>query len=177
MDPLEKYIKDHKAELDVYDTPPLLWTKIEHSLPQRDDDRRILYLITRIAAVLVLVLVAGFGVGYFLGNKHNANIKDTAMATELKQTEDYYKIQVSSRLQKMDAIPIDKTQLMTELSELETTYEDLRNQLSVIPDSNKEFVISKMIQNYQKRIMLLEIILNKSANQNKIYQNEESIKI
>ena len=61
MDPLEKYINDHKAELDVYDTPPLLWPKIEHALPQRDDDRRILYLITRIAAVLVLVLVAGFG--------------------------------------------------------------------------------------------------------------------
>ena len=178
MDNLEKYIKDHKEEFDLFEPSPKLWSKIDKDLPHPNHRINIISLITRIAAVFILILVIGVGIGYYLGNQRPlGTLSDASKAKEFKMAEDFYAKEVSFRMKEINSLNLQDSDVKNDLTQLENIYQELKSQLDTVPEAKSEKIIGELIENYQIRISLLEKILEKTKSNENKYKHENNISI
>ena len=170
-DRLEEFVKSHSAEFDLHEPDPGLWKGIEKSIVPK---RRIRwsYYLSR-AAVVVFLIGATLVAQRLWINKGHGTRKNTADVEinipELKEAEMYYSGIINSKLEEVKPLlseyPSLEDELETDLSELDSIYKGLKNDLK--DNIANHEVIEAMIQNYRLRISILQDMLEFLESQNK----------
>jgi len=177
-DKFEEYIRKNKAEFDVREPRPELWKGIEKSISVKKAMRWRFYL-SRAAAVLLIFAASFIAQRVWINVKTNIAQKRNAVEIdipELREAEMYYTGMINAKLEEIKPLlskyPSLEEELETDLSELDSIYDRLKNDLK--DNIANHEVIEAMIQNYRLRIAILEDLLmflepeNEENNSNNI---------
>ena len=164
MDKFEQHIKKIRQDLDLYNPPSDLWSRIEKEL-KKDKSNKWKWI--SVAAMVILVLGAAILIkpsfkqsinNQGLGNAEGLNLA----SPQLGETEIYYNNLVRSLYQ--EAAPLLTTnpeiekELNDDLSRLDSICSDIKRDLK--DNVANQEVVEALIQNYRIKIRLLEDILN-----------------
>jgi hypothetical protein len=165
-DKLKKLVQMHRREADTLQAPDFLWERIAAELDQQAKTHvqpmRRLWLkpLLRVAAVAVVLLVAGIFTIRQWQPASNAMASTWADYPELQQAEAYFQPMIVAKVQRLEQIG-DKAltaALLQDLALLEQDYETLAKDLHDNADNQQ--LIKAMVENYRSRLQLLERILN-----------------
>lgn len=172
---LEKYIENHRAELDTENLPSDLWQKIESKLDKPkvvDINKRFDFgLFSKIAAAVVFIMAVGVGLGYKMGNTSK---ESSPMVTEFQKSELYFQQEVNNRMAEIKTVAYKNPNITRDIEELDKVYLDLKAELSTVDQHQSNEVMKQLINNYKLRIALLEKVLSKTK-QNTKHSNEDII--
>jgi len=157
----EDFMQEHKDDFDVYEPSPKVWDHIETAINPKRSLKRYLWLGGAVAAVLVVALLTTV-----VSNMSNENTLELTRSldpelVELIETEAFYASKVNSKLTEIRncyyVFPELKSEIESDLSELDNLYKDLKNDLN---DNiyNRE-VIEAMIQNSRQKLELVDRVL------------------
>ncbi|MBN1118888.1 MAG: hypothetical protein JXA77_16885 [Bacteroidales bacterium] len=168
-DRLEEFVGSHRNEFDLYEPKDALWEGIEKNLDKQlfsNSSKRkqgIGYYMIRVAGIAAIFLIS-ISVQRFFFDKGNA----VPEIPELKEAELYYSGILNQKLDEAKPLLINypdiKQDIDTDLSELDSVYNDLKKDLK--DNVANEEVIGAMIENYRLRIDILEEMLNFLQEQN-----------
>ncbi|MBN2274060.1 MAG: hypothetical protein JXR41_15840 [Bacteroidales bacterium] len=164
----EEFVRNKREEFDFREPDPALWKKIETSIkPRRIINWRI--IVSRAAAVLIIF--AASYVVHELINSDSINLalkkqrqkpSKELLIPELQEAEMYYSGLISQKLQEIEPILLNcpgvEEELKFEMSELDSLYTDLKNDLK--DNIANQEVIEAIIENYRLRIDILEELLS-----------------
>jgi hypothetical protein len=167
MDELEKYIRDHRDELDIHDPDPALWKRIEKGLPGgRNNLRQLLpggrnhggrWLLR--AAAAVIIAAAGLAV-VFSGLRNRERLNDPRV-TAVQETYYYYDSQIRMLYQEAEPLltanPDISTELKLGMGELDSLSAQIISDLH--DNIASQEVLEALVTNYRLRIELLEDML------------------
>lgn len=164
MKKLEDFMRDNRDDFDSRLPSTDLWDKIETRLEKEEKKTRKISLwkiSAAVAAVLVLAMVGTF----LLNNQNNyqeyANISDPQLK-ELLETEAYYSEKVSIQLNEInkcyEIFPDLKSDIESDLNELDNMYNELKNDLN--ENLYNREVIEAMIQNNRLRLKMVDRVLD-----------------
>ena len=165
MDKFEQHIKKIRQDLDLYNPPSDLWSRIEKDLKK---DKSVKWKWLSVAAMLILVLGTTIllvkpSFKQSIDNQGLSNAEGLNMTTApLGETEIYYNNLVRSLYQ--EAAPLLTTnpeiekELNDDLSRLDSICSDIKRDLK--DNVANQEVVEALIQNYRIKIRLLEDILN-----------------
>ena len=164
-DRLESFVNENRHEFDHLEPSDKMWEAISNRLiePQKQKVRKFSWM--KVAAALVAVLVIGSTIVY---QNQLSDQKQTAKAAqvdpevqELIEAEAFYAQEVSGKMAEIEKCykvdPMLKSEIEGDLTELETMYISLKNDLKE-NISNKE-VIEAMIENNRNRMKLVDEVL------------------
>ncbi len=180
-DRLEEFVKSHSVEFDLHEPNPEIWKKIEKKITPK---RRIgwVYYLSRAAIVVFLIGATLIVQRIWIRNGHGIAKKSKEVEInipELKEAEMYYTGVINAKLAEVKPLlseyPTLEEELETDLSELDSIYKGLKNDLK--DNIANHEVIEAMIQNYRLRISILEDMLQflESQDENKETNNTEQI--
>ena len=163
-DKLESFVNDNRHEFDDFEPSDKVWEAISRRLDQEAPKQSKKYLWMKIAAVLVMGLVAS---GIIIYQSYQKG-QQTAIAQqvdpevqELMEAEAYYAQEVTGKMAEIqkcyEVNPELKVEIENDLNELENMYRMLKNDLKD-NISNKE-VIEAMIENNRNRVKLVDEVL------------------
>lgn len=157
MDELEKHIKSIRDELDIHETGPAQWKRIESRLPGRKVSmRRMMWR----AAVVVIVAGAAFAAmaGLIL---RPGRLIDPQVAA-VRETSRYYDEKIQSLYQEAEPLLTGYPEISTELTMGMNELDSLSAQIIRDLDDNiaSSEVLEALISNYRLRIELLEDMLH-----------------
>jgi hypothetical protein len=162
-DRLEDFVRQHRDEFDMFEPAPEVWGKIEKSIKPRRTIRWSYYL-SRAAVVALIIGASLIGQRIWIekGNRGAGKTADVEIdIPELKEAEMYYTGMINAKLQEvkpyLTEYPSLEEELHTDLSELDSIYVSLKNDLKDNVANHE--VIEAMIQNYRLRINILEDML------------------
>jgi hypothetical protein len=163
-DRLEKYIKNHRKELDHLDPPKAGWDAIARQLDDQGSGKnsiRPLYLfVSRIAATLVIGLLGFLSYQYMQGDEISPDTLTGSLPKEYYSIEQQYINEVNNKMHDLEAIKIDRT-ILDDLSQLDAIYQELKSELLSSGGMNQDEIIQALIKNYKTKIELLEFIQQK----------------
>lgn len=123
-------------------------------------------MVWKVAAAVVFVLLATNQAFIYFSPNRNNNMTLASISEEYKETEFYYTSSINSgidqwnRLVSEGKISDEEQQMMNnELSEFEDMYKNLQKDLKANP--NDERVISAIIEYYQTKLSVINIIIEK----------------
>jgi len=164
-DRFESFVKENRESFDIHTPSPEIWDKLSQQLGQGESQKR--WSRTRwlqIAAVLAVVLIgSGIVVRSLILPSDRLRLAADAdpEVRELIEAEAYYAQQVNGRLVEIrkcyKLVPELEMEVENDLLELETMYQELKNDLKD-NISNKE-VIEAMIENNRYRLKLVDDVL------------------
>ncbi len=166
-DRLEQYIDNHRDEFDVYEPSTEVWERIVQNKPKTKVRRLNWKKVIWQAAAVIVIFMISFAIQEYLHRNDSKPVADsrqermTPEIPELIEAEIYYTSQVNSRLAEFKKLakrhPGLETQLEHDLSELDSIYADLKDDLK--DNVANEEVIDAMIQNYRIKLQILEELL------------------
>ncbi|NNF35617.1 MAG: hypothetical protein HKN68_16035 [Saprospiraceae bacterium] len=169
-DRLEKYIENHRKELDHLDVPGNAWDAINRQLDDVDHSPRkkgvvkpFYLFVSGIAATLVIGLMGFLSYQYVQSNNMDQETISGALPTEFHTIERQYISEVNNKMQDLEALKIDKT-ILDDLSQLDAIYMELKSELLSSGGMNQDEIIKALIKNYKTKIDLLEFIQQKYEN-------------
>lgn len=163
-DLLESFVNENRHEFDPMEPSDKIWESISNRINEQPKKQIRKLTWWKIAAVVAVVLL-----GSALVYQSNVlNVKPTANAVkvdpevqDLMDAEAYYAQEVSGKLAEIQKCykvhPELKSEIESDLNELETMYISLKNDLKENM-SNKE-VIEAMIENNRYRMKLVDDVL------------------
>ncbi len=178
MDDLEKYIKENKPLFDEHKADrSKMWDNIESRIETPKSNTLWKSPLLKIAAS-ILILISGVSV-YNLSNisGFNQNLQNNTVHNELRDIDTYYKglvsfqVQLVKNNQKLQSK--DKKEFLSFMDELDKEYDALK--LEMAKNLNNEYILEAIINNYKKRIELIENLLKQINNSKKIDSNEDYI--
>ncbi|WP_109439215.1 MULTISPECIES: hypothetical protein [Aquimarina] len=176
MDDFEKYIKENKHQFDEYKADrSKMWSHIESGLetPKTIPLWRKFPLL-KIAASILILIGAFSTVNFFITSGFNANNQNNIVHQELRDIDNYYKDLVSFQVQLVKnnpkLQPKDKKEFLSFMDELDEEYETLK--LEMTKNLNNEYILEAIVNNYKKRIELIENLL-KQINDSKKSNNND----
>ena len=124
--------------------------------------------------------MVGAALGIYFSEKKEAIIiaKTTeTVAPELNEAEDFYTKKVESQYAKLVSYNPDPS-VIADLKQLDEVQQELKKELENAPNSTKEEIINRLIENYRIKLGILERVLNhieenKSENQKSSQQHEK----
>lgn len=164
MDRIEQYIKDNRSAFDQHEPPKFLWEQISEELETSDSKNNslpkslkdnIVWLVARMAAVFALVLAAGVVIGYHLSSDNNSIDMD-----RVAKIEQQYIHTVNHRMNELRHYQLDP-QLEGDLQQMDVEMGQIRNELRSDTYMNENDLIEALIQNYEKKIGILERVLTR----------------
>jgi hypothetical protein len=166
---LEDFIRQNSEAFDDQEPHRSIWNKIEtqldhsHSISTKGNVIRWPYMVAAACSILLVGLVVGvyFGEHKIPSGDQYVDLK----MSQLKQAEEFYTQQVSSKLNTIKDQEV-KINAEMELKQLDEVYEQLRIELSKSENANLDVIISAMIKNHKTKSEILELILEKQKNQN-----------
>ena len=188
-DDLEGFISQNRTEFDA-ETPHLkLWANIEKQLILTENNVKTVNLkaktfrlpwLRQLAAAIAL-LVIGASLGIYFAQKNGSQRAETEaqnVAPDFKETEDFYNQKVENQLTKLASYNPDPS-VISDLKQLDDVQRELKAELTHAPESTREEIVRRMIQNYQIKLGILERVLNhieenKNGNQN-LKKKDENI--
>lgn len=181
LDPLEKYILDHREQFDDQEPDPQVWEKI--SPPARRPIIRLAWKkIAWQAAAVAAIFVASY---FFHDYMAERNRPDSTMAgmdgesapivRELIEAEAWYTAQINQRKDEVFRLtanyPDIQREIDLELVEMDKVFDELKDDLK--DNADNEEVIEAMIQNYRLKLDILEEMLFRLKQAN-VSKNDES---
>ena len=169
MDKLEKYILEHRNELDLYAPDEKIWENIQGKSRVRYLSRR---RVISVAATIAVLLGTTMGIMWFGKTGITQNNPPALLESEI-----YYSRQLESLINEAQPYftsnPSVGTDLMNEISSLDSIYLEIKKDLK--DNISNEEVIEALINNYRVRILILEemlLILKEENNNEKISGHE-----
>ena len=159
-DRLEEFVREHRNEFDPLEPSPELWSQIEKNTAKGKviKLRKNLFRVTAAAAVIVL-LVTAVNLTFLRNNKFSRSADPEI--SDLLDTERYYAQKVNGKLKEIQkcyaTYPDIKNEVETDLMELETMYNTLKNDLR--ENVSNKSVIEAMIENNRFRLKLVDSVL------------------
>jgi hypothetical protein len=165
-DRFEQFVRDHREEFDFRDPDSRIWDRVGSRIAKyKKYDWR---LILKRAAVVALIFAASYGVNEWFHQVHSRNLAIRHAGTNmdsripgLKETEAYYSSLVNQKMDELKPImancPSLQQELNTDMSELDSVYADLKNDLK--DNMANQEVIEAIIENYKLKINILENVL------------------
>ena len=173
MDNFEKYIKENKEAFNVHKVDKdKLWQGIATALEEKEAPKVIPLWKSgkfRIAASVVFLVGLSLVTFLMLGNP-NAQEMDGYASEELFEIDLHYKNLVYQQVQLVKNHPklstADKDEFLSFMDELDEEYDQLK--LEMKSNFDNERVLEAIVNNYKKRIELIENLLkqiNASKNE------------
>ncbi|SHG71354.1 hypothetical protein [Flagellimonas flava] len=173
MDNFEKYIKENKEAFNVHKADKdKLWQGISDQLDEKEEPKVVPLWKSgklRIAASLAVVIGLSILTFLMLGNPSTQSMEGYA-SEELFEIDLHYKNLVYQQVQLVKNHPKlsagDKEEFLSFMDELDQEYEQLKQEMQNNLDN--ELVLEAIVNNYKKRIELIENLLkqiNASKNE------------
>lgn len=170
-DNLKTMVQMHRREWDNLQAPEGLWERIAADLDKAQKSpahirslppMRRLWLkpLMRAAAAVAILLVIGIFTLRQWQPEEKADPTAQASYPELQEAEAYFRPMIAAKVQRLEQIG-DKNlteALLQDLALLEQDYETLAKDLHDNADNAQ--IVKAMVENYRKRLQLLERILN-----------------
>jgi len=156
MDELEKHIKSIRDELDIHETGPALWKRIESGLPGRQVSmRRVMW------RAAVAVIVAGAAFAAIAGMVLKPGRVNDPQVAAVRETSRYYDEKIRSLYEEAEPLLTDYPDISSELTVGMNELDSLSAQIISDLDDNiaSSEVLEALIGNYRLRIELLEDML------------------
>jgi len=165
-DELKTYTTKHEGKFDNFDLDEVdrlrLWSHIVSELPEKP--KKIIPLWNkpafRVAASVLLLL----GCTLFFFMSGNRNIEHQIANEELYEIDNHYKLLVSTQINLIKnnthLSKADQDDFLLLIDDLDSEYEILIEELKL--GINNEKIIEAIINNYRKKIQLMEDLLKRS---------------
>jgi hypothetical protein len=169
MTEFEKYLIEHKDQLNWGEPSNKVWERIEINL---DKSKPRFF---KVAAAILLVATFSGAFGYYISHlKEKVFLEKIAqLYPEYPEAERYLVAQFDLKYQE-----IEKSQFLTliqeDLHQIDVEIESLKRELISAPYEIQENIISNLIKAYQAKLQLLDLILQSSKN-NKSHENPFAI--
>ncbi|SEM11359.1 hypothetical protein SAMN04487910_4140 [Aquimarina amphilecti] len=181
MDDFEKNIKENKLLFDEYKADKAkLWERIESELDITPQIKKVKTIklwkspYAKIAASILIIFGAFSLINLFMGSTNNLTEQHIAMNQELQDIDTYYKGLVSFQVElvKKNAklTEDDKEDFLSFMDELDQEYLLLKEEMTA--NLNNEYILEAIVQNYKKRIELIENLLEQIKDSRKSDENE-----
>ena len=179
-DKLEKFIIEHRSELDSVEPPREIWEKVSSEIHvNRSRVRKLgtLEWFWRAAAVLFFGITIYFVAERFLPSERNtdfAEVMTDQSYQEFVNTEQYYTSIIQVKKEELNLVLANEDQLNSDFSkdiaELDSMYMLLQKDFVL---NNDELVLDAMIYNLRVRIEILDRQLQIIENINKIRGSQD----
>lgn len=159
-DNMERFIREQRAAFDDLEPSEKIWGQIEQALPQQRKARIIPW--QRFAAAASVLLLVGM-VGFFAfqqGKQQGVAMTLSDISEELAEAEVYYQSEIKNKTAKLASLAPDH-EIKYDLEEAEHYMLELKNELKDVSPNEREIVIQAMIENYRKRLEILERVLDR----------------
>lgn len=160
-DRLRRFVKDNLSELDDKKAPSRVWERIERDLDESKIQKT--FSIKQLGLIIAAVLIL-FSTGIYFGSsfmnksqpeQHFAGIQDL----EYQELEHYYKPLLQNKEQHFVS-QVNEQSVLEELNALDKGFEELKSDF-MSNSNNKELMMYLMKENYELRIKILEIAMEK----------------
>ena len=163
-DHLESFVRNNRDEFDYLSPSPEVWDKISKKLEQPKKTVWFRSAGFRAAAIIVVALVSSALVIKTTGlltNPARTAITIDPEIRELMEAEAFYAREVSGKLEEIrkcyEMVPELKMEVEGDLIELETMYNELKNDLK--ENMANRNVIEAMIENNRYRLRVVDDVL------------------
>ena len=162
MDKLEKYIRENKAEFDEYSIDSSkMWASINAEL-NADETKIVPFWKSNVfrAVASVLIIIGVYGL-INISSVGEESMEKNLAKKELMEIDSYYQNMVQAQIKlveknaKLNAN--DKREFLEFMDDLDEEYKTLINDLD--DNLDNERVLTAIIDNYKKRIELIENLL------------------
>ena len=174
MDDLERFIQEHKAELEE-EAPRGHEARFRRKLKRAH--RSPLHPALRIAGMVVLILLSGLWILEHSGLLPQRTCMEASPVYEYQETEQYYTSLIRARLSSLETMhfPGDSTQkkiLFRELGNMDSLYPDLQKELRLNPGDER--LLRALTEYYEIKLHIIDQIIRQlSALQAKKQNNHE----
>lgn len=188
-DNIEELILNNLKELNDHEPMDGHFERFQAKLNKQNKRKLISFsLIWKVAAAVVFVLLAVNQANiYFSPNKQNENLAInnpefslSSVSPEYSEVEFYFTNAISDGLNQWNTLKDDgfiseteQVTMNTELAEFEVRFKSLQNDLAANP--NDERVINAMLEYYQAKLEIINMIVNKlqevKQQKNKSHEN------
>lgn len=167
-DRLENFINQNREQFDK-DVPDLkVWADIEKRLDPPKAKRIPLMRMVGIAASVMLLLAVGvMGGKYIFGSASSENqvVSIDDISPEFGQREQSLKKQINQKRAQLASYNYDAS-INDDLIDLDETLKELRKELINVPKGSEEQIVEAMLKNYETKVKILEIVLEKIKTNN-----------
>jgi len=184
MKDLEKIIQENRLDFDSFEPTEGHFERFEEKLLAYNKKQKSFHIgyLLKTAVVAVLVVLSGLWVyDHFIFQATPKGIALSEISPEYSEVEMYYTHLVNQRYDEILSYEfMDSTQkemLMHELTEMDSIYDNLKNDLKTNPTDER--IINAMIQHYQLKVEVMNRILAqlqqaKTINQQKSINHEST---
>ncbi|WP_405207012.1 hypothetical protein [Aquimarina sp. LLG6339-5] len=181
MDDFEKHIRENKLQFDEHKADKAkLWERIELELDTTSKTKKIKTLkhwnspFLKIAASILIVLGVFSLMNLYTSSTNSMTKQNQAVNQELQDIDTYYKGLVSFQVELVKKnsklTESDKEDFLSFMGELDKEYLLLKEEMK--ENLNNEYILEAIVQNYKKRIELIENLLEQIKDSKKSDENE-----
>lgn len=168
MNKLNQFIRDNREEMDFFEPMPGHFERFEQKLSEgrtAESGKRISLLpyLLRAAVVAILVTLSSLYLYDHVVKPRTAKMSLSDVSPEYLEVEKHFVRQVNYMQNEIQSINIEddeshKDAMMKELENMDTVYKDLQRELAARP--NDERVVQAMIDHYETKMRVMQMILN-----------------
>ena len=171
----EEMTNQRRKEFDNVESVPtdLIWHGIQDNM-RRNKTRRIYLRLS--AAASIIVLIGAFTI--FNATRTSNVVNQTIMSAEFNAEENKYYRLANNKMNEINYSELDKEEygeIMAELAELDSMYNDIKNELASLPDAEK--AIQTAIRFHERKLQILELLEKEIENRKREELNESNLKI
>ena len=174
-DHLKIFIDENRHEFDSDKAPDTVWEKLASQLQYDDPSVNpknkfpVLYFVSGIAATLLLMITAL--IGYQIGIRNNNYPENNQVYRSYTLKEKDYLQEINHKMDLLEMNSLDPS-IQNDLLELDAVYQELKAELLENRNGNTAQIIDALIKNYNTKIEILEIILEKQIEGKKEEEDE-----
>jgi septal ring factor EnvC (AmiA/AmiB activator) len=182
---LKNFISDNRKAFDDEIPPDKVWENIEASFNEKKKNKFILAPLYKWSMAAAAMLVIALGIYFFSGKKALEPAVVAGAETDINKLAPEYAPQMNQFVKMIDTKQEELKTLAKEqpelyqqftiaISQLDSSYNTLKNQLSATP--NREMLLEAMIQNLQLQLNVLNQQLNiiNQIKESKKYNHEKN---
>lgn len=178
MDNLEKFILENRPAFDR-EVPALkVWANIDRELDAKRPGRIVWMRYARVAAAAAVLVAVSCYIGFQAGAQTSEARALADISPEHAEMEQYFNSQINEKMAQLASYKQDDF-VRPDLQELDAVYENLKTELEEAPAGSEDKVIQAMINNYQSKIDILELVLDKvkTTGQTNLKTEENEVSI
>ena len=161
-DKLHGFVRKHKSTFETERAPSRVWGRIETDLDKTQVKRswsmkQMLLIVGAICTLFVVGLYVG---SQILGNDQAGTMYANVEDREYLEMQHYYGSILEDRQESFVSQVNEKT-ILDELVELDEGFEELKSDFANSSANNKELMMHLMKENYELRIKILEMAMDK----------------
>lgn len=176
-DKLKSFVQSNKDAFDSAKAPDRVWDRIEKDMGHSPKSGFISYKSMFLILGLVLVL---FTAGIIIGSKYFGTQNQELMYAsiedpEFRELDQFYKNRLQEqRIQFVNQV--NEKSVLDDLKDLDNGFMELKKDFVHSDADNKELIMSLMKENYELRIKIIELAMEKiktdsvSVQKNKYYE-------